>query len=65
MKFYGLDPIIVYCQACGNKIIGYKSRDQTVRTVCTRCGAKAASKKVDFRTVETRLTVPYWEQALF
>ncbi|MCL2798513.1 MAG: hypothetical protein FWD58_10800 [Firmicutes bacterium] len=58
MKFDNYEPVQMFCQNCGHKCLGYRSRDQTVRVECGRCGVKWVSKLKDKRTVDTRMTAP-------
>jgi len=65
MKFTELEPVIMCCQNCGHKVIGYKSRDQTARFSCERCGTVWVSKLMDKRTIDTRMTAPPGQTAIF
>jgi ribosomal protein S27E len=64
MSFSELKLVRMYCPNCGHKCAGYKSREQTARIRCERCGATMSSKKIDGRTVDTRMVVPP-KQGLF
>jgi len=58
MKFYGLFPVNSYCSNCGHKNVGYKARDQTVRTLCERCRLKMSGRQKDKHTIVMYLTAP-------
>ena len=58
MEFYGSDIVKMYCQNCGSKVFGYRSRDRTARIVCERCGVKMVSKKKSEKIIDTRLIAP-------
>ena len=65
MGYYELRPLQMYCQNCGNKVMGYRSRDRTAHISCGRCGVKFASKKIDGRTIDTRMIAPSGQVLLF
>jgi ribosomal protein S27E len=65
MQLTESESIRMYCQNCGNKVVGYRSGDQTVRVVCNRCGARYVSKKMNKRTIETRMTAPPKRELIF
>ncbi len=58
MEFYGLKPVQTYCPNCGHKCVGFKSRDDTVKIVCERCGVKMVSKHKTKRVTDIRMTAP-------
>jgi len=55
---YEYTPVRGYCQNCGHKMIGYRSRDGTVRMRCGRCGTVAVSKRKNAHITDTRLYAP-------
>lgn len=55
---YEPQPVQMYCNNCGHKCIGYKSRDQAVRIVCGCCGTVMISKQKTKRIIDIRVHAP-------
>jgi len=64
MNFEELTPVLMCCNNCGHKCIGYRARDETVRFECERCSLKMVSKKISNRVADVRITAPVG-QSLF
>jgi len=53
-----LKKVRMYCPNCGQVIVGYCARDETLRIECNRCMSKIFSKRKDKRTISTKIVEP-------
>lgn len=44
MDFSNLTPVQLYCPNCGQKVVGYKAADGSVRIMCPKCRSVIFSK---------------------
>lgn len=52
-------PIQRYCPNCGQKVIGFKNGNNTVKMQCQRCGIVMVSSRKSRRTETIDITAPH------